>query len=514
MEILLKEAQVSGLPHALHQGKTLTLKTINYFFGPNGSGKSLVLKIVAKQAKQAIISSGRNHDGYFAQYITASPQHNLYQESQSILDKSASQSDLDSDEVTGQTFYQHLEDYPEIRIKIRDALQKYLGRYPNLQKRGVNNVMGFLRENDDEIPSYSPQHESDGLRRLSLLLTYVYHPKCLFLAMDEPELYLHPDMISFLLEEIHAEMRFGKQFAFATHNPEMIRVGKSDTYTYSYFNLKARLRDTHIIQANEKGADVLIEKLGPFLDANKRAFLYAPVTLFVEGMSDEIIFAKLKTDGKVDWSRRVFMVNTGGNNMTYQFWKLWRSFDKEARVILDAPKSGHEKSFTDEILFPFCDDLGIDKDLSLTDQKAKLEEHNIYVAEYEDVLHFSGTFLDSAQDYLNAPDKFDVSKHILVLQKAVSVVEPKKKVLRSEEENWLNELATRVHSRLYNSSDAGQTVDEIVRVLQAEHPTLEISKPDPSTSTHLLDFKFRVSANRYLVLKVSDKVSETKYDVE
>ena len=316
--------------------------------------------------------------------------------------------------------------------------------------------------------------------------------------MDEPELYLHPDMISFLLEEIHAEIGYGKQFVFATHNPEMIRVGNPDTYTYSYFNLKDRLRDTHIIQASENGADVLIEKLGPFLDANKRAFLYAPVTLFIEGMSDEIIFGKLKTDNRVDWSRRVFMVSTGGNNMTYQFWKLWRSFDKETRVIFDAPKSGHEKSFKDEILAPFCDDLGIDKELSLKEQKAKLEEYNIYIAEYEDVLHFSGTFLDSAQDYLNAPDSFDASKHILVLQKAVDVVEPKKKTLRSEEDIWMNELAMRVHSRLYNSSDVGQKVDEVIKILQAEHPTLEISGPDPSTSTHLLYLRFRVSANRHL----------------
>lgn len=340
-DLIIKTATISGLPLGLHEGKVLSLKPVNYLFGSNGSGKTLVLKKITEQAKTAIRNTDKQRNGYFAQYITATPQQTFYQDTYMIPDRRASDFDMDNAEISGQTFYQHLAEFPEIRIKVRDTLQKYLGRYPNLVRRGVNNVMRFLREEAD-IPEYAPQQESDGLRRLALLLTYIYHPKCIFLAVDEPELYLHPDMISFLLEEIHFEVNFGKQFAFATHSPEMIKIGKGDFYGYFYFNLKDKIKDSHIIQASEVGAEPIIEQLGYLLDVNRRAFLYAPVTIFVEGLADEIVYSKLKEQNKVDWSRRVFMINTGGNSNIFNFWLLWRKFDKDCRIILDSPKTGKE----------------------------------------------------------------------------------------------------------------------------------------------------------------------------
>jgi len=222
-DIILSQAKISGLPRGLHEGKELELRPINYLFGANGSGKTLSLKCITKQAKNKIREARLNEKGYFAQYITATPQQNFYQDQFPFLDQMASDFDLGSDDITGQGFYQHLQDFPEIIIKVRDALQKYLGRYPNMIRRGTNNVMSFLREEED-FPAYSPQQESDGLRRLSLLLSYIYHPKCKFLAIDEPELFLHPDMISFILEEIQSEIANDKQFALVTHSPEMIRI--------------------------------------------------------------------------------------------------------------------------------------------------------------------------------------------------------------------------------------------------------------------------------------------------
>jgi len=172
-EILLKKVKITGLPLGLHEGKELFLKRINYFFGSNGSGKTLVLRKITEQAKNLIRHLNKDKEGYFAQYITATPKPNFYQDQYQMLDRAASEFDLESTEVSGQAFYQHLDEFPEIKIKVRDALQKYLGRYPNLVRRGVNNVMRFLREEETDIPEYSPQQESDGLRRLSLLLTYI-----------------------------------------------------------------------------------------------------------------------------------------------------------------------------------------------------------------------------------------------------------------------------------------------------------------------------------------------------
>lgn len=508
VDLIIKSATISGLPLGLHEGKVLSLRSINYLFGSNGSGKTLVLKKITEQAKGSVKSVNKHTEGYFAQYITATPQHTFYQDNYMILDGRASDFDLDNAEISGQAFYQHLAEFPEIRIKVRDTLQKYLGRYPNLVRRGVNNVMRFLREETD-IPEYSPQYESDGLRRLVLLLTYIYHPKCVFLAVDEPELYLHPDMISFLLEEIHSEVRFGKQFAFATHSPEIIKIGKADFYGYFYFNLKDKLKDSHIIQASEVGAGPVIEQLGYLLDVNRRAFLYAPVTVFVEGLTDEVVYSKLKEQNKVEWSRRVFMVNTGGNSNVFNFWLLWRKFDKDCRVVLDSPKAGKETDFED-IVNRFCRELYIDTTLSLEDKKTQLSGQNIFVAPFNDVLVFSGKNVE-LKDFDGAFPTLDISQHVEVLQKAVRVEEPKVKQVRKEEKEWLAEIAKEMFGGLINRSDS-TAIDDVIVKLKLEHPNLDITKLD-GDARYLAEIRFSVSKNRQLYIRFPRSTMDTEIGI-
>lgn len=508
-EILLKKVKITGLPLGLHEGKELFLKRINYCFGSNGSGKTLVLRKITEQAKNLIRYQNKDKEGYFAQYITATPQPNFYQDQYQMLDRAASEFDLESTEVSGQAFYQHLDEFPEIKIKVRDALQKYLGRYPNLVRRGVNNVMRFLREEETDIPEYSPQQESDGLRRLSLLLTYIYHPKCIFLAIDEPELYLHPDMISFLLEEVHTEINFGKQFIFATHSPEMIKIGKTDTYGYFYFNLKDKLRDSHIIQASEVGAELIIEKLGHFLDVNRRAFLYAPVTVFVEGINDEIVYSKLKEKNKIEWDRRVFMVHTGGNSNVFNFWLLWEKFDKECRVILDAPKDGKEAEFESNILNKFCNELSIDTSISLDNKKIKLADHNIFIAPFKDVLIFGEKKIE-LKDFDGAFDKLDLSKHIEILNKAIKVEESGIKRLRKEEKEWLEEIAKEIFGYLINGGDTA--LDNAITEIKSQHPNLEITKIN-ADNKYLAEVRFYVSKNRQLYIKFPKSTTDTEIGI-
>jgi len=508
-DLIIKTATISGLPLGLHEGKVLSLKPVNYLFGSNGSGKTLVLKKITEQAKTAIRNTDRQSNGYFAQYITATPQQTFYQDTYMIPDRRASDFDMDNAEISGQTFYQHLAEFPEIRIKVRDTLQKYLGRYPNLVRRGVNNVMRFLREEAD-IPEYAPQQESDGLRRLALLLTYIYHPKCIFLAIDEPELYLHPDMISFLLEEIHFEVNFGKQFAFATHSPEMIKIGKGDFYGYFYFNLKDKLKDSHIIQASEVGAEPIIEQLGYLLDVNRRAFLYAPVTIFVEGLADEIVYSKLKEQNKVDWSRRVFMINTGGNSNIFNFWLLWKKFDKDCRIILDLPKTGKETEFESDIINKFCNELSIDITLTFENKKTKLIEHNIFIAPFSDVLIFKDKNIE-LRDFDGAFSTLDVSQHIEILQKAVKIEESKVKKIRKEEEDWLTDIAKEMFGSIINGSNSTSLDDAIVK-LKLEHPNLEITKLNEDLK-YLAEIRFSVSKSRQLYIKFPKSTTDTEIGV-
>jgi hypothetical protein len=415
--------------------------------------------------------------------------------------------DLENNDIVGQTFYQQLSEYPEILLKVREALQKYLGRFPNLRKSRISNVLRFLTQEDEES-GYSPQAESDGLRRLSLLLTYIYHPKCKFLTIDEPELYLHPDMISFLLEEILFESKYGKQFVFATHSPEIIRVGNKDDFGYFYFVLKDKLRDSKIIQASQSGADELIDELSYYLDSNKRAFLFAPVTVLVEGISDEVVYSYIKLNKLASWNRRIFLMGTGGSGKVFKFWMLWRKLEKECRVILDSPKQGDEKEF-DDVLGFFYKELGIDTSLSQTEKLAALEKDNIFIAPYTDVLVFKGKEV-ALKDFSGAAksSSLDFSEHVALINKATFIKETKNTTLREDEKIWLNEIAKEFYG-IINEND-GDLIKSVAK-LKSLHPNLAIDTSEPP---YIVKIRFQVSDRRGLFVNFPIKTQDTKIGVE
>ncbi len=508
-ELVLSQATITGLPRGLHEGTVLDLQKINYLFGANGSGKSLTLRLITRQAKEQIRQKGLNQKGYFSQYITATPQQSFYNDHFQILEKTATEFDLESDDITGGAFYQHLQEYPEILIKVRDALQKYLGRYPNVVRRGINNVMTFLREEED-VPAYSPQQESDGLKRLSLLLSYIYHPKCIFLSIDEPELFLHPDMASFLLQEVHEEVKFGKQFAFATHSPEMIQIGSGNLYSYLYFNLQDTLAKTHIVQASRVGANEIIEELGYLLDVNRRAFLFAPITLFVEGLADEVVYNELKHLRKVEWNRRIFMVNTGGASSMFNFWSLWKKFDKESRVLLDLPKQMDENDSVFNVINQFCDALGIDKSLPFDQKKLRLGEHQVFVAPYTDVLNFKDKTIEFKDVHgAMASGNLDVTDHTNTLNLAIAVPSTGRKQVRKEEEEWLKSIIQEVVAEATGVSDKSKALGNVVEKLKEQHPNLHIELSQ--ASGEIMKIRFEVSRDRTLFIDISEKTLDSKY---
>lgn len=64
-------------------------------------GKIAYSSVDTRQAKEQIRQKGLNQKGYFAQYITATPQPNLHNDHYQILDKPATEFDLENDDISG-----------------------------------------------------------------------------------------------------------------------------------------------------------------------------------------------------------------------------------------------------------------------------------------------------------------------------------------------------------------------------------------------------------------------------
>ncbi|MBI4096653.1 MAG: AAA family ATPase [Candidatus Levybacteria bacterium] len=500
--LLFSEHTLTGLPFSIYDKTLLKFGRINYLFGPNGSGKTLTLKNIIQKAKNTISGSSRSKEEYFAQYIPAVPLQ--YQDSYQFIDLAYQREQ--GGELDPSVFYQHLSDHPEIMIRIRDSIQRYLGRHLSLTKRGVQNVMTFFRENDEMDP-YSPAAESDGLRRLSLLLTYVYHPKCLILAIDEPELHLHPDMVSFLLEEMESEIQYGKQYFFATHSPEIIRIGSFDKYAYFYFDLKDKLRESKLLDLNQIGAQALMSDLGFLLDVNRRAFLFAPITLFVEGIGDEVVYSNIHSRNLVDWSRRIFMVNVGGCTNVIRFVKLWKLLNKPYRVILDNinRKTKEDKDAITNTINTLCEVFLI-KSTEIEDKIKELEKFNIFIAPYSDVCqvkkkHTQEMINISIENAEIAWDQFDFTDQIETLKKAIKTDENLEVRIRDIEQEWLKNILAEVSKIFANSDNVNQTLESIKKDLENRYPRLSIAI-NPNANSYL-EGKYKISSARFLVFNFS-----------
>ena len=463
-------------------------------------------------AKRAIGNSNKAAQGYFAQYIEASPSRlDLHGGAFGFVDHPEQR---EGGDLLPENFYQHLSDHPEIVIRIRDSIQKYLGRHPQVSKRGVQNIMTFLREDDAEVASYSPAQESDGLKRLSLLLTYIYHPKCLILAIDEPELHLHPDMASFLLEEIKEEIKHGKQFFFATHSPEMMEISSHDTHAYFYFDLKERLRESRILDLYQVGAQEIMTRLGFRLDVNRRAFLFAPTTLFVEGICDEFVFSSLRTRNQVEWPRRIFMANIGGATNARDFVELWKKMNKSFCLILDNKAGDTEHDAVRNAVNDLCNLLAI-TETDFEPRKEQLKSHNIFIAPYRDVLDVSRngrTVRVSVDDLQNAWETFDLAAQIEILKSALAIEKEIRVVIRDVESDWLKQIIAEVSTLFINSANIETALNTAKTTLESKCPRLEVSlNPD---SDHYLMGIYRVSKHRQLTFLYAKDSAAHKFKAE
>lgn len=513
---LIEKLTISGLPLGLHEGAILNFGKINYLFGSNGSGKSLTLKNIIQQAKTKLNSSpDLLKKGFFIQHIPVPKQDSFFSDQYQFVDN-ASGRELSGD-LDPSVFYQELSDHPEILIRIRDSLQRYLGRHPSLVKRGVNNVMNFLREDDKDVSPYSPNQESDGLRRLSLLLAYIYHPKCLILGIDEPELHLHPDMVSFLLEELKEEIKYGKQFFLATHSPEVIQIGKFDDYAYFYFDLKDRLKESKIIDLNQVGAQAIMNDLGFLLDVYRRAFFFAPITLFVEGIIDEFVYYGLKVRGSVDWPRRIHMVNIGGWTNARKFIELWQKANKPFRLILDNTdkKDKGDKDNAEKIVCDLCNLFNITS-IDPQEKINELKKHNVYIAPYEDVLKVKNSdnnyVFVGYEDLKNKWENFNLSEHISVLSEVLKVDEESAVRIREIESRWLSDILARITSQVSNTNNINESLLKVKAELEIDYPRLQLTiNPDENSYMKGL---YEINKNRQLIFIFAKDSAKHNYHAE
>ncbi|MEA2694832.1 MAG: hypothetical protein QOJ16_4219, partial [Acidobacteriota bacterium] len=105
---------------------------------------------------------------------------------------------------------------------------------------------------------------SDGTIQLTALIYALYFDRAAFIAMEEPERYIHPHLVSRVVDLLVDTSRY-KQLVVTTHSPELVKnadladllLVKRDKRGFSRISRPAESDELKIFLGNELGVDML-----------------------------------------------------------------------------------------------------------------------------------------------------------------------------------------------------------------------------------------------------------------
>ena len=273
--------------------------SLNYLVGPNGGGKTRFAEAVRPQLHIAqllprYLSAERlmgfeRHSQAFGFGTPLSQGLNIGEFSH--LQLFGEQQGLSADALI------ILKQRLNVRIKVETFLSSIIGRRIRLAEEG-----GFLNPKVRRIiggEEYSlKQAECHGLKELTSLLAFLYDDKYNCLIIDEPELHLHPQFQSFLVQEarrMSGDPRKNpakKCFFFITHSPYFLDFRTVD-----------ELRDCILFQPQkpptfvdtlEEQDEFLLKRFLPRLNTHHKQFFFSDRPVFVEGYTDQQLFTLIQ----------------------------------------------------------------------------------------------------------------------------------------------------------------------------------------------------------------------------
>jgi len=336
------------------QSKTITInsgKTI--LVGANGAGKTQLLRGIKmalgndfEGRKVRFISAGRlaQHENYRSDYDGHRNSQPLY-ESAEFGEKNSQNRRHQIETALGD--YQTLGIRPDIQIKVAERLRKLFNRDFIIEWDAGYLKIKFTHLDDGKY--YSSGREASGLLHLVALLTAIYNDEISVLIIDEPEVSLHPQLQSFLLQEINNAAGNPndpqkKLIIYATHSTEMIDIKTPTDLCDMVFchdiNSYPNQINPDAGELQNKKLKVLLSRMG---QEHKLTF-FSKRPLLVEGPSDSLICSSL------DKHLGIYLEPSGsqilpviGKGQMPIVAKLMKLLGKTPIVLTDAD------SFTDDI---------------------------------------------------------------------------------------------------------------------------------------------------------------------
>lgn len=320
---------------------------ITTFLGPNGSGKTQLLRglkisinSISSGKKIRYVSAGRLGplENYRSDYDGHRGNSLLYDSAQ-FGDKSSMARRHANETVLGD--FASLSERPDILIKVQERLKKLFNRDLRIDWDGGYLKVFFSRV-DITSNEYSSAREASGLLHLVAVLAALYDDEVGCILIDEPEVSLHPQLQSFLYQEMSKvsgdPSSDGKKLIFlSTHSTEFVKIQSVDDlaniiFCSDIFDKPIQI-DPTIEEFRNKKIQALLSRMGQ----EHKLALFCKRPLLVEGPSDQILCSGLsqRLELNTEAAGSQILPVTGKGQMPAVV-KLMRLIGKFPSVLADA----------------------------------------------------------------------------------------------------------------------------------------------------------------------------------
>jgi hypothetical protein len=316
---------------------------INFLVGPNGTGKTVfarelisLLPRVCPELHPRFISSDR---------LRGFEPWQRSDEADSPLLEGIRYEDFERWRQEGEDYGLSsaalviLKEKLDVRLRIEASLSQLFRRRLEL----VENNGGFTPRLSRIAGGWEyglRQDECHGLKELITLLTFLYDDEFNCLIIDEPELHLHPQFQTFLMQEIRAlsgnpvENPGSRLFFLVTHSPYFVDLRTVDDLLHCLV-FRPDIPPGFISRLDEPDSR-LLKRFLPRLNTHHKQFFFSVRPVFVEGYTDQQIFSLLQERrGRLTGAAGESFIDVGGKDELDLFFRLCRRLGIQAQLVTD-----------------------------------------------------------------------------------------------------------------------------------------------------------------------------------